>query len=251
MIITNLPLSSKLSGILKACATPLYHELNEMTVRDAKRYTVDRLGGPKAYVRVSISRHGNGSIRKLSGRLFDREAYYSDDHRSARTITSSDRFVCMLPYFESPLEAANGIGLSLVPLLIAEEVERRFSQGPRELVLMSDADLSELDACIRCRPSVHKEYDGATISEALLAAIVSREIEVRRSESGHERMDCIDRLSKSLEAAADKIKQERHQASQFEERQLWIPTFGVRGGLNDDDHAVLGLRRRQLPSLAS
>lgn len=38
MIITNLRVSSRISGILKACAIPLYDKLNEMSVRDVKRY---------------------------------------------------------------------------------------------------------------------------------------------------------------------------------------------------------------------
>lgn len=251
MIITNLPVSSRLSGILKTCATPLYDQLNEMSVRDVRRYTLDHLGGLKAYVEIEISRHGNGNIKALKGHLFDREAYFREEHRSEFAVLTSDRFGCTMPYFRSPREAAAGIGLGLVRLLIAEEVEHRYSKGPRELVLLSNTELSELDIWLRNRPDVFGGFDGATISEALLAAIVSREIEVRETESGHERMDCVARQSEAREAATAKIIQEQRHASQFEERKLWLPTFGIRSGLSDDDRAVLGLRRRQLPSLAS
>lgn len=251
MIITNLRVSSRISGILKACAIPLYDQLNEMSVRDVKRYTLDHLGGLKAFVEVSISRHRNGSIKKLTGQLRERSDYFEDKNRSEDDTLSSDGFTCEMPFFRSSREAAAGIGLSLVKLLIAEEVKRRYSMGPRELALMSDACLSELDTCLRNRRPVFDNYDGASISEALLAAIVKREIKVRKTESAHERIDCIARHSKAFDAAAEKIEQERHRASRLGERELWLSSFGIRENLSDDERAILSLRRHQLPSLVS
>lgn len=247
MIITAVPIQPRLPALLKACAKPMYDQMQHMTVKEAKNFGGG--GTPKVRALVTIGRHKNGTFKSFTGRLVGQSEELREIFESSWRRPGKDVFACLVPYFGGLGEAAEGIGLGLLPVLISDEVDRRYAKGPRELVYLSDEELSGLHGAFAETFASDRGFHGDAISESLLSATVAREIETRKTESAHERLDCIDRHSKTLEEAQETLAHERDRALKNVRPDYWSPSPGMRQNLGDGDRAVLALRAAELRQL--
>lgn len=154
-----------------------------------------------------------------------------------------EEFVSRIPLLGHRNHCGKYIHQDLVDFLLAREAQARFDRGFRELVEVSDEDLSGLHEARRLRFRKFNADIGAHHSMSLFLKVLNLEIGARERESSHHaRLAAIAAAQVERAETDDQLEFERREAVDQFGHLSWLP--GEEFGYADrNDREILALRQ--------
>ncbi|MCB1335960.1 MAG: hypothetical protein KDK10_00365 [Maritimibacter sp.] len=248
MLVTPLPMPTKLPSLLRGCVVPVLDLFNALPLKDVRRQSWRDRYGRVAPARVKVTRHKNGNIKSLDATLLDISKNRSYDFH--KLTPSPTHFHCQIQIVGTVKDAARSILLPFLDYLVALEVEARYADGPRELISVGKDELATMakelknsqEFWLGSRPAAYA-------AQTLLGALVRREEQVRATEiSAHMRVEALKRFSSANMKAARVIAEELEAARGFDAI-LGLNRTVMHSGMTDDQFVALEAREDQVSRL--
>lgn len=240
MITTGLHIPKATRRHLTSTIARIHKETTELTIGAIREHFGDLDSGSLPYIfHVSLGKHG--TVQAIEPTLcpggIDEEG--------------PDFFEIDVPLFGAPKNISVQKSWVLADFLMKRELNRRISMGLREMISLSDTELSQI--IDKLSPAFahpfHAIYLCGELSELFKLRMAKIELETRGNESSHRRIKYIEANEPFLKASKRMIEQEK--AAAWE----WMDARLARGSglylsyqflsLPEEDRVLIGYRNQK------
>lgn len=228
-------------AVLKKLATAtaaLQRESSPMTVAELRKAYRERPGATLGcFIRADFTK--TGAVKSFSARPIDKSTEKFRLHG----------FETDVPLLDRAGYAARALAKDCAEFLLRREINRRRDAGQRELVNLTDDELSKVAEELSPLKSwlASKAVTCGALSEQLCLRLVDDEIALRGEESNHQRLTAISRNADYVTACRKRVEAELKAAKEWRERKEARPYYHFSVGRDfenrsDDDQTVIAYR---------